>query len=152
MELAVPSLEIRSLQQSDYADWRRLWTAYLEFYEATVPDEVYATTWQRLFDDGEYEPKGLIALLDGRAVGLTHYLFHRTCWSVENKCYLQDLFADPHVRGKGVGAALIGAVSRAAAAKGLSGIYWLTHETNATARKLYDRVATNSGFIRYNRP
>jgi len=143
-------LKIRPLEQSDHADWRRLWTAYLEFYEATVPEEIYETTWRRLFTDGEFEPKGFIAYLDGKAVGLTHYMFHRSGWSIENKCYLQDLFADPEIRGKGVGAALIAAVKQAAAAKGVPAIYWLTHERNATARKLYDRVATNTGFIRYD--
>lgn len=145
-------LTVRPLQQSDHDDWRRLWTDYLTFYEASVSEDVYATTWQRLFLDGEYEPKGFIAISDGKAVGLTHYMFHRTCWSVENKCYLQDLFADPQVRGKGIGAALIAAVKEAAAARGVNGIYWLTHETNTTARKLYDRVAKNSGFLRYNLP
>lgn len=146
------TLEIRPLQQTDHADWRRLWTAYLEFYKSTVPEEVYATTWQRLFTDGEYEPKGFIAISDGKAVGLTHYMLHRSCWTIENKCYLQDLFADPDMRGKGVGAALIEAVRQAAAKQGIPAIYWMTHETNTTARKLYDRVAKNSGFIRYNAP
>ena len=77
-----------------------------------LPEEVYAETWRRLFDGGEYEPNGFIALLDGKPVGLTHYLYHRSGWSLVNNCYLQDLFADPNVRGKGVGAALIEAVSK----------------------------------------
>lgn len=141
---------IRPLQQSDHADWRRLWTAYLVFYEATVPEDVYALTWRRLFTEGEFEPRGFVATLDGKAVGLVHYLYHRTCWSVVNNCYLQDLFADPEARGKGVGAALIEAVRRAAAEKGVTNVYWMTHETNATARKLYDRVSRRTGFIEYD--
>lgn len=141
---------VRPLQQSDHADWRRLWTAYLTFYETTLADHVYANTWQRLFDEGEFEPKGLIAILDGKAVGLTHYLFHRSCWAKVDNCYLQDLFADPDVRGKGVGAALIEAVRKAAADKGVTNVYWMTHETNATARRLYDHVARRTGFIEYD--
>lgn len=141
---------VRPLQQSDHADWRRLWTAYLTFYETTLADDVYANTWQRLFDEGEFEPKGLIAILDGKAVGLTHYLFHRSCWAKVDNCYLQDLFADPDVRGKGVGAALIEAVRKAAADKGVTNVYWMTHETNATARRLYDHVARRTGFIEYD--
>ena len=143
-------ITVRPLQQSDHADWRRLWTAYLTFYETTLADDVYANTWQRLFDEGEFEPKGLIAILDGKAVGLTHYLFHRSCWAKVDNCYLQDLFADPDIRGKGVGAALIEAVREAAAEKGVTNVYWMTHETNATARKLYDRVARRTGFIEYD--
>ena len=144
------AITIRPLEQSDHADWRRLWTAYLTFYEATVSEDVYQTTWKRLFADAEFEPKGLLAVADGKAVGLTHYLYHRSCWSLVNNCYLQDLFADPEVRGKGVGAALIEAVKQEAAKLGVANVYWMTHETNATARKLYDRVARRTGFIEYD--
>ncbi|MFK0691832.1 GNAT family N-acetyltransferase [Mesorhizobium sp. IMUNJ 23033] len=143
-------ITIRPLAQSDRADWQRLWTAYLTFYETKLPEEVYAVTWKRLFTAGEFEPKGFIATLDGKAVGLTHYLYHRSCWSEKNNCYLQDLFADPEVRGKGVGAALIEAVKQEAAKIGVKNVYWMTHETNATARKLYDHVARRTGFIEYD--
>jgi GNAT superfamily N-acetyltransferase len=144
------ALAVRPLEQSDHADWRRLWTAYLEFYETTVLEEVYATTWERLFSAGEFEPKGFIALLDGKAVGLTHYLCHRSCWSSANNCYLQDLFVAPQARGHGVGAALIAAVKEAVTKAGVTNVYWMTHETNATACRLYDRVAKRTGFIEYD--
>lgn len=143
-------ITIRPYEKSDHADWRRLWTAYLDFYETKLPEEVYATTWERLFSGGEFEPKGFIAHLDGKAVGLTHYLYHRSGWSLVNNCYLQDLFSDPAARGKGVGAALIEAVRQEAAKIGVANVYWMTHETNATARKLYDRVARRTGFIEYD--
>lgn len=144
-------IEIRSLQATDHVEWRRLWTAYLEFYGAAVPEEVYATTWRRLFDDaGVFEPKGFLALVDGRPVGLVHYLYHRTCWSTANNCYLQDLFADPAVRGMGVGRALIEAVHAEAGRIGVRNVYWMTHETNEVARRLYDRVARRTGFIEYD--
>ena len=144
------SVTVRPLEASDHADWRRLWTAYLTFYETTVPEGVYETTWKRLFSEGAFEPKGFIALLDGKAVGLTHYLYHRSCWSLVDNCYLQDLFAVPDARGMGVGAALIEAVRREAGKIGVRNVYWMTHETNATARKLYDRVARRTGFIEYD--
>ena len=143
-------ISIRPLAQTDHAAWRRLWTDYLTFYKTTLPEEVYAQTWRRLFAEGAFEPRGFIALLDGRAVGLTHYLYHRSCWSLVDNCYLQDLFADPDVRGKGVGTALIDAVKAVAAERGVTNVYWMTHETNETARKLYDRVARRTGFIEYD--
>lgn len=144
-------LTVRPLEQSDRADWRRLWTAYLEFYETKVGEEVYATTWARLFDPGEYEPKGWLALLDGRPVGLVHAIMHRTCWATANNCYLQDLYADPDVRGQGVGRALIEEVYRYAQAAGAGQVYWTTNAANATARRLYDRIADDTGFVKYRR-
>lgn len=145
-------ITIRPIEASDHADWRRLWTDYLVFYETSVSERVYAETWKRLFDPGAFEPKGFIALLDGQAVGLVHYIFHRSCWSIEGNCYLQDLFTTGSGRGKGVGAALIEAVRAAAGERGVTNVYWMTHETNATARKLYDRVARRTGFIEYDLP
>ncbi|MCV0352359.1 MAG: GNAT family N-acetyltransferase [Nitratireductor sp.] len=144
-------ITIRPLARSDEPEWRRLWTAYLEFYKTSVPEEVYATTWERLFDNGDYEPNGLIAEVDGKPVGLVHYMFHRTCWTVGNNCYLQDLYADPAIRGKGIGRALIEAVYEKADAAGAANVYWMTQDFNETARKLYDRIAKLTPFIKYQR-
>lgn len=144
-------ITIRPLARSDEPEWRRLWAAYLEFYKTSVPEEVYATTWERLFDNGDYEPNGLIAEVDGKPVGLVHYMFHRTCWTVGNNCYLQDLYADPAIRGKGIGRALIEAVYEKADAAGAANVYWMTQDFNETARKLYDRIAKLTPFIKYQR-
>ena len=86
---------IRPLAAADEAEWRRLWTGYLEFYEASVSEEVYRTTFARLLGGDAHDYHGLIAEQDGKQIGLTHYLFHRHCWRVENVIYLQDLFVDP---------------------------------------------------------
>ncbi|MBO6554446.1 MAG: GNAT family N-acetyltransferase [Roseitalea sp.] len=145
------SLTIRPLEQGDHEAWRALWTAYLEFYESSVSEEVYATTWARLLGDELYDPNGLVALVDGKPAGLVHYIFHRHCWRTDNVCYLQDLYADPDVRGTGVGRALIEAVYEKADAAGCPSVYWMTQDFNATARKLYDRIATLTPFIKYQR-
>ncbi|EBW2250068.1 GNAT family N-acetyltransferase, partial [Salmonella enterica subsp. enterica serovar Enteritidis] len=78
----MPQLSVRPLEAGDKEDWRRLWTDYLAFYETRLPDTVYDETWRRLFTDGDFEPRGLLATLDGKPVGLTHFLFHRSCWSL----------------------------------------------------------------------
>lgn len=145
------TITVRSLERHDEAEWRRLWTAYLEFYETSVPEEVYSTTFERLLGDGEFEPNGFIALKDGRPVGLVHYIQHRTCWSQKNNCYLQDLYADPDTRGTGIGRALIETVYEEADRLGLANVYWLTQEHNEAARHLYDRIARDTKYIRYMR-
>lgn len=142
---------IRPLEARDEAHWRRLWTGYLDYYQTTVADEVYATTFARLLSGAENEFRGLVAERDGVPVGLTHYLFHRHCWKIENVCYLQDLYTDPVVRGQGVARALIEAVYCAADAEGCPSVWWLTQEFNYRGRMLYDQVATKTPFIRYNR-
>ncbi len=145
-------LLIRPLLATDAAEWRRLWTLYLEYYEASVTEEVYQTTFARLLSGEDNEFCGLLAVLEGRCVGLTHYLSHRHCWRVENVCYLQDLYVDADVRGTSIGRALIEAVYAAADAQGCPQVYWLTQDFNAAGRRLYDRVGELTPFIRYNRP
>jgi len=144
-------LDIRPLTADDRSEWRRLWTAYLEFYESTVPEEVYDTTFARLISPEHRAQNARIALLDGAPVSLVHYIYHPHNWRVEDVCYLQDLYADPDVRGKGIGRALIEAVYAEADANGTPSVYWMTQEFNATARQLYDRVATLTPFVKYQR-
>ena len=143
---------IRPVAAADYAQWLPLWDAYNAFYgrsgPAALPAAITQTTWQRFFDAAE-PVHALVAELDGSLLGLSHYLFHRSTIHVEPVCYLQDLFTAQEVRGRGVGRALIGEVATRARAAGAARVYWLTHETNATARRLYDQVAANSGFIVY---
>lgn len=145
------TITIRPLKQSDKADWHRLWTAYLAFYETAVSQEVYDTSFARLLSDGTGEYKGLIAEFDGQAVGLAHFLYHRFMWTVEDTCYLMDLFTDPSVRGKGIGRALIEAVHASAKRDGVPSTYWNTQETNYKGRMLYDQLATKVSFIIYEK-
>ena len=81
------------------------------------------------------------AYVDGKLEGIVHYLFHRSTWTAGNYCYLQDLFVAEGGRNHGLGRALIEAVYAGGAPAGASRVYWLTHETNETARALYDKVA-----------
>jgi len=143
---------IRDLTKDDFAAWLPLWRSYNAFYgrvgTTALPDETTRVTWSRFFD--AYEPVyALVAELDGQVVGLTHYMFHRSTTMVPPLCYLQDLFTAEHVRGKGVGRALIEAVYRRASTSGSTRVYWQTHEANTVARALYDKLSHHSGFIIY---
>ncbi|MCP3969953.1 MAG: GNAT family N-acetyltransferase [Rhodobacteraceae bacterium] len=144
-------LRVRAIGTSDRAEWERMFTSYLEFYKTTVATEVYQTSFKRLLGNDQQDFHGAVAEMDGKPVGLVHYLFHRHMWKTENVCYLQDLYADPQVRGQGVGRKLIEHVYAAADAAGCPGVYWLTQDFNHTARQLYDRIGVQSPFIRYNR-
>ena len=143
-------IDIRPVSLGERADWERLWTGYLEFYKTSVPPRTYDVTWARLHDPNE--PMHLLgAYVDGKLAGIVHYLFHRSCWTPGDYCYLQDLFVAEHARKLGLGRALIEAVEEKARAAGASRVYWLTHESNATARALYDKLAENLGFIQYRK-
>ena len=146
------AIEVRSARRDDFPAWKELWDGYNAFYgrsrETALPLEVTQITWARFFD--EYEPMhALVAESDGRLLGLTHFLYHRTTIQVNPTCYLQDLFTTQSARGRGVGRALIETVYQRAQAAGAGRVYWQTHETNTVAMQLYDRVAQKSGFLVY---
>jgi RimJ/RimL family protein N-acetyltransferase len=144
-------VDVRPLTADDREAWQALWQGYLTFYDAQISDNVTDLTWQRMLD--EQEPVGGLGAFDeqGNMLGFTHFLYHRSTWSATQYCYLEDLFAAPQARGKGVGRALIEAVRQHAEANNSSRLYWHTHETNATAQTLYDKVAQKSGFIKYEK-
>jgi len=145
-------LHIRPLRPDDRADWAALWESYLDFYETSVSDEVYETTFARICDPGQPARNGLLAVSGNNAVGLVHYIYHPHNWRIENVCYLQGLYSDPAARGTGVGRALIEAVYAAADADGCPAVYWLTQDFNTEARHLYDRIGVLTSFIKYVRP
>ena len=142
---------IREIEKRDYDEWRALWQSYLAFYNTTVTQDVYELTFRRLIERQTSQQMAFLAEKDDQLVGLVHYIRHPHNWKLEHVIYLQDLFALPEVRGQGVGRALIEAVYDAADKMGCPSVYWLTQENNETARRLYDRVATVSDFIKYNR-
>jgi GNAT superfamily N-acetyltransferase len=141
-------LIIRPVGSDERAAWEPLWKGYLDFYKTSLPKKTYDATWARLHDPTE--PMGVLgAYLGGRLCGIAHYLFHRSCWTVGDYCYLQDLFVADAARNCGLGRALIEAVEAQARAAGASRLYWLTHETNISAQGLYGKLAERSGFIQY---
>jgi GNAT superfamily N-acetyltransferase len=152
-------MKVRFVARGDYAQWLPLWLGYNRFYgrsDATaLPEEIIRTTWARFFD--AYEPMWALVAEDitaenkGRLVGLAHYLFHRSTITIEPTCYLQDLFTAEAARGKGVGRKLIEAVYEQARLAGVVNVYWRTRASNAAARRLYDAVAVDSGFVVYKK-
>ena len=145
---------VRDVLPSDFDEWLVLWEGYNIFYNRVganaVPMAVTQMTWARFFD--HYEPVHcLVAEESGKLVGIVHYIFHRNTTMLAPTCYLQDLFTRQDARGRGIGRVLIEAVYDRAKAVGSPRVYWQTHETNATAQRLYDAIAERSGFIVYRK-
>ncbi|MGW0806897.1 GNAT family N-acetyltransferase [Nonomuraea sp. NPDC002799] len=141
-------ISIDKLLPFDRDAWEGLFRAYIDFYERVEPDEMYDRAWQEFLAGSRLHALG--ARLDGRLVGITHFFTHANTSAPDiDVCYLQDLFTAPDARGQGVARGLIEAVTDWAGQRGCSRVYWNTHESNHTARRLYDKVAENRGFIRY---
>lgn len=144
-------ITVRMFGKDDDDTWYPLWRGYQAFYKVEIAREVSETTWARLLDPTE-PVHGAFALDEkGRPVGLVHYIEHRSCWTVGDYCYLQDLFVEPGLRGRGYGRALIEHVYAFARQARCSRVYWLTHESNVDAMKLYDRIADKPGFVQYRK-
>jgi GNAT superfamily N-acetyltransferase len=148
------SIQVRPVRDQDFPAWRILWDGYNAFYGRSgltaLPGEVTAMTWSRFFD--AYEPMhALVAETAGALVGLAHFLYHRSTIQVNPTCYLQDLYTAEAARGRGIGRALIEAVYADAKSAGSPRVYWQTQESNTVARRLYDQVAEQSGFLIYRK-
>ena len=143
-------MDIRIAREFDFDQWLPLWKGYQTFYKTVIPDAATAATWARFHDPAE-PMHCAVAEEDDRLIGMVHTIQHRSCWTVGDYIYLQDLFTAPAFRGKGGGRALIEHVYARAAEAGASRVWWLTHESNAQAMLLYDRIADKSGFVQYRK-
>ncbi len=144
-------MNIRPVTKNDFNEWLQLWKGYQVFYKATISDEITKTTFDRFQDAQEPVYCLVIENEEKKLIGLVHYIFHRSTWTIENYCYLQDLYVDPKHRASGLGRKLIEAVYAEAEKNHCSRVYWLTQENNEQARMLYDRIADQTGFIQYRK-
>lgn len=146
------SVIVRDVEPADEARWRELWKDYCDFYETTMPEAVTDETWHRILDVDTPSFGAIVAERDGSIIGFGNYVLHPYTWAIGDQRLLHDLYVDPDVRGGGVGEQLIRFLQHRGAERGWTRLYWLTHETNVRARRLYNRFAPASGFIRYTVP
>jgi len=144
-------LIIRELKETDKERWLELWAGYLEFYKSNLSPEQTEFTWKRLINN-EQKMHGFVAENENGVIGFTHCLFRPSTWTETDYCYLEDLFVDPNIRGKGVGRALMNRVIELAKEKNSKRVYWTTQEFNKTARVLYDSITSVSEFVQYRLP
>ena len=142
--------KLRELNKNDFNLWKGLWSVYLSFYNTSLDELIYETTFARLVSRENTAQNAIVALKNNEMIGLVHYIFHPDNWNIEDDCYLQDLFVVETARGLGVGRSLIEAVYAKAEERGSPGDYWLTEKTNKKARALYDKIARATSFIEYS--
>ena len=145
------TLTIRAIEEKDKNQWLKLWAGYLEFYKSTISPEQTELTWKRLINN-ELKMFGFVAENEEGVIGFTHCLFRPSTWTETDYCYLEDLFVDPNIRGKGIGRALMNKVIDLAIEKNSKRVYWTTQEFNKTARVLYDSITPVSEFVQYRLP
>ena len=144
----MPLPTIRSALPTDEAAWRKLWTAYTDFYGVKLAGTVTDRTWKRILDP-DSAITCVVAEVDGRVYGFANCVVHENTWETQPICYLEDLFVAPSARGHGLGRALIEWLRNAMRAEGWARLYWVTHEGNARARRLYDQFTPADDFVRY---
>ena len=146
------TVTVRPVVAADLDQWRDLYSAYREFYALEPDSAVVERVWSWIQDD-THETGALVAVdAEGTLGGLAHYRRFARPSSGTTGLWLDDLFTRPDLRGGGVGRALIDAVSQIAADENLSVVRWITNENNATARRLYDTMATATKWVTYDRP
>ncbi len=145
------TLIIRAIEEKDKDQWLKIWAGYLEFYKSTISSEQTELSWKRLVNN-EQKMFGFVAESEEGVIGFTHCLFRPSTWTETDYCYLEDLFVDPNIRGKGVGRALMEKVIELAKEKNSKRVYWTTQEFNKTARVLYDSITPVSEFVQYRLP
>nr|WP_180170117.1 GNAT family N-acetyltransferase [Acinetobacter sp. YH12027] len=142
-------IQIKNLTEISKSQWQPLWELYLEFYKSQVADAVTERTWQRLHAAECEHMYGFAAVIEHQVVGIVHVIEHESCWTLHPYAYLQDLYTLEEYRGQGIGKALIAKVKEYCDQRQCDRVYWLTHQDNETAQKLYDQIARKTGFIQY---
>ena len=144
-------MKVVRLAERHREDWERLYAGYAAFYRVTQTAEMRATVWGWIHDPA-HEVEALVAEAEsGRAIGLAHFRAFARPLSATTGGFLDDLFVDPTLRGRRVADALIEAVAAVGRERGWSVIRWITADDNYRARGVYDRLATRTMWITYDK-
>jgi GNAT superfamily N-acetyltransferase len=145
------AIRIVPVAQEHRAAWGRLYAGYAAFYKVEQTEAMRDAVWGWLMDPA-HEVKGIVALdAAGTPVGLTHYRAYARPLRGGYGGFIDDIFVDPACRGQRIADALIEAVAEIGRTKGWGVIRWITADDNYRGRGVYDRLATRTMWITYDK-
>ena len=139
---------IRFLEQKDKEKWAKLYNGYADFYKVPMNTGILDTLWNWIHDKN-HVVKGICFELDNKIVGIAHYRTMPRPIKGQYIGFLDDLFVEPEMRGQKIAQKLINHLKSLSKVNNWDGIRWITHTTNENAKKLYDKIANNTGFELY---
>ena len=140
--------QIRKINRKDKNNWISLYCGYASFYNVPMNQKILDTLWGWLHDKNNVV-NGICCELEGKIIGIAHYRTMPRPIKGEFIGFLDDLYVDPDFRGKKVAKSLINHLKSLSLTNNWGGIRWITHSSNKTAKKLYDKIANNTGFELY---
>ena len=139
---------IRYMDNKDKDKWEKLYHAYADFYKVPMNSAILDTLWNWILDDNHIV-NGICYELEGNIVGIAHYRSMPRPIKGQYIGFLDDLFVEPEFRGQQIAQKLISYLKSLSKANNWNGIRWITHSSNENAKKLYDKIANNTGFELY---
>ena len=139
---------IRNLEIKDFENWSKLYKSYADFYKVPMNMIILDTLWNWIHDVNHIV-NGFCYEFDSNIVGIAHYRTMPRPIKGQYIGFLDDLFVDPEFRGKKIAQKLIYHLKSLSKANNWNGIRWITHSSNENAKKLYDKIAINTGFELY---
>ena len=132
----VPAFRIRPARPADGDDVVRLVRALAAFESLPVDDDLGTRLVADAF--GERPPFGLlVAEVDGRVRGYALFLYTYSTFRARPSLYLEDVFVEDDVRGRGIGTALMHELARLAVARGCARFEWSVLDWNERAQRFY---------------
>jgi len=139
---------IRKFNKDDFKKWSHLYQGYANFYKVPMNSGILDTLWEWIHDE-KHVVRGICFELDSKIVGIAHYRTMPRPIKGQYIGFLDDLFVEPDFRRKKIAQKLINHLKSLSKSNNWDGIRWITHSSNENAKKLYDKIANNTGFELY---
>ena len=139
---------IRKFNKDDFKRWSDLYQGYANFYKVPMNSDILDTLWEWIHDE-KHVVRGICFELDSKIVGIAHYRTMPRPIKGQYIGFLDDLFVEPDFRRKKIAQKLINHLKSLSKSNNWDGIRWITHSSNENAKKLYNKIANNTGFELY---